>query len=49
VNIEICAEIDIFIEEGTTLIYEEDLDSAIISMKNANKKLQVLIYRVDIK
>lgn len=41
--IEICAEIDIYIEESTALIYEEDLDSALVHMKNASKKLQVKI------
>ena len=38
-EIEICAEIDIYIEESTALIYEEDLDSALVHMKNASKKL----------
>ncbi len=40
--LEICAEIDIYIEEGMALIYEEDLESALVHMKNASKKLQVI-------
>lgn len=38
-NIEACAEIDINIEESTALIYEDDLDQALIRIKNAQKKL----------
>ena len=39
--VEICSEIDIYIEESTTLIYEDDIDNALMHMKNANRKLQV--------
>lgn len=38
-KLEICSEIDIYIEESTALIYEDDLDSALVHMKNANRKL----------
>jgi hypothetical protein len=37
--VEICSEIDIYIEESTALTYEDDPDSAIVQLKNASRKL----------
>ncbi len=39
--IELCGEIDAHIEESTGLLYEEDLNQALIHMQVALKKLNV--------
>lgn len=40
-HIELCGEIDAHIEESTGLLYEEDLNQALIHMQVALKKLNV--------
>ena len=40
-GIEICGEIDINIEESTGLIYDDDLDQALVHMQIALRKLHV--------
>lgn len=39
--IEICGEIDINIEESTSLIYEDELEQALVHIQIAHKKLTV--------
>jgi hypothetical protein len=42
-SIEICGEIDAHIEESTSLLYEEDLNQALMHMQVALKKINVSV------
>ena len=42
-NLELCGEIDANIEESTSLLYDNDLQPALIHMEQALKKLSVII------
>jgi len=43
IAVEICGEIDAHIEESTSLLYEEDLNQALMHMQVALKKINVSV------
>ena len=45
--LELCGEIDVNIEESTSLLYEDDLNQALIHMQLALKKLNVRLINID--
>jgi len=45
--LELCGEIDVNIEESTSLLYEDDLNQALIHMQLALKKLNVSLINID--
>jgi len=41
INIESCIDMDISIEEGTSFIYEDDIEKALLCLNKALSSLQV--------